>query len=108
MAQSNFKAILDSRKNQQSPAPASTRTKKKSALAGKKKTVTGAETQIIIPKAAGTEKPLAKSKDPDFIQGNFYIRKTTHAQVKIKLLQEGKDQDLSDLVEELLSKWLSK
>ena len=51
-------------------------------------------------------RPQAKRSDPDFIGFTTYIRKDTHRNVKIALLQEGKERELSELVEELLSKWL--
>jgi hypothetical protein len=101
MAQSNFKAIFENRnKPQGETAPPKRTTRNK---------IRGGVTQETKPPLTVTkgEKPLAKSKDPDFIQGNFYIRKTTHAQVKIKLLQQGEEKDLSDLVEELLTSWLA-
>ena len=108
MAPSNFKALFENRNLKQSPAPAKTRAKKKAEEPSKKKPAISVETKTVVSEMPETEKPLAKSKDPQFIQGNFYIRKTTHAQVKIKLLQDGGDKDLSDLVEELLTSWLAK
>ena len=108
MAPSNFKALFDNRNLKQSPAPAKTRAKKKAAEPSKKKPATITETKPVVSEMPETEKPLAKSKDPQFVQGNFYIRKTTHAQVKIKLLQAGGEKGLSDLVEELLISWLAK
>ena len=56
--------------------------------------------------AKQAERKTAKSKDPDFEQITAYIRKDTHQQTKIALLQEGKDQQFSQLVETLLAKWL--
>lgn len=52
------------------------------------------------------ERKTAKSKDPDFEQITAYIRKDTHQETKIALLQEGKGQQFSELVETLLAKWL--
>lgn len=49
-------------------------------------------------------KGLAKSADPAFTKFTTYIRKTTHLGVKTRLVS--KEKELSDLVEELLSKWL--
>ena len=112
MAQSNFKALFDNRKNQQSPAPSPTKPKKE-ATQKKAKTISAPPPSVAVVPVETKEviktkgKPLAKSKDPHFIQGNFYIRKNTHAKAKIKLLQEGDERDLSDLVEELLTSWLS-
>ena len=47
-----------------------------------------------------------KSADPAYMQAPFYIRKETHRQLKIKLLQTGDERDMSDVVEELLQGWL--
>jgi len=47
---------------------------------------------------------LAKSADPEYVKFTTYIRKTTHVGVKTRLVSRGKE--LSDLVEELMSKWL--
>jgi hypothetical protein len=49
-------------------------------------------------------KPLAKSSDPAYTKFTIYIKKTTHLGVKTRLVSKGKE--LSDLVEELLAKWL--
>jgi hypothetical protein len=51
-------------------------------------------------------RPTGKRSDPDFEQTTAYIRKDTHRNVKIALLEEGEEREYSELVEELLSKWL--
>jgi hypothetical protein len=51
-------------------------------------------------------RPTGKRSDPDFEQTTAYIRKDTHRQVKIALLQEGDGCEYSELVEELLTGWL--
>ena len=51
-------------------------------------------------------RPCGKRSDPDFEQVTAYIRKQTHQGVKIALLQEGKGQEFSELIEVLLAKWL--
>jgi hypothetical protein len=55
----------------------------------------------------GKEKPsrqLAKSADPAYMKFTTYIKKSTHLGVKTRLVS--KEKELSDLVEDLLSKWL--
>jgi hypothetical protein len=47
---------------------------------------------------------VGKRSDNDYKQVSAYIRKDTHQQVKIALLQE--EREFSELVEELLSGWL--
>lgn len=49
---------------------------------------------------------LGKRTDPAYEQVTAYIRKDTYKQVKIALIQEGEGQDFSQLVEQLLGKWL--
>ena len=46
----------------------------------------------------------SKSTDPEFMKFTTYVRKTTHRAVKTRLVSEGRE--LSDLVEELMFKWL--
>ena len=47
---------------------------------------------------------VGKRSDSDYRQVSAYIRKNTHREVKIALLQE--DREFSELVEELLRGWL--
>ena len=50
-------------------------------------------------------RPSGKRSHPDFEQITAYIRKDTHHAVKIGLLQNGR-KEFSELVEELLGRWL--
>ena len=65
-----------------------------------------APTVTAPPKKRGG-RPKGKRSDPNFEQVTAYIQKKTHQQVKIALLQNGKGQDFSELVDLLLSEWLS-
>jgi hypothetical protein len=61
--------------------------------------------------AAGAEsrkrgRPSGKRSDPDYVGFTTYIRKDTHHEVKLALLQEKEGRELSELVEELLTGWL--
>jgi hypothetical protein len=47
-----------------------------------------------------------KSSNPDYIQANVYIRKTTKRKVQIALLSKFPEIDMSDLAEQLFSEWL--
>jgi hypothetical protein len=51
-------------------------------------------------------RPSGKRSDPDYVGFTTYIRKDTHHEVKLALLQEKKGRELSELVEDLLSNWL--
>ncbi len=53
-------------------------------------------------------RPAAKRSDPDFVGLTTYVRRDTHKRAKIALLQEGNGKELSELVEELIYKWLEK
>lgn len=55
--------------------------------------------------AAGAGKRGGKSSDPDYVKLTSYIRRETHLKVKKRLLDEGKE--ISELVEELMGKWLA-
>jgi hypothetical protein len=47
-----------------------------------------------------------KRSNPEFTQTTAYIRKSTLSDVKVALIKEGQNRDYSELVEELLRKWL--
>jgi len=54
----------------------------------------------------GRGRPTGKRSDPEFEQVTSYVRKQTYADVKIELIKEGQKREFSELVEELLAKWL--
>ncbi|MDG3008471.1 hypothetical protein [Paludisphaera mucosa] len=51
-------------------------------------------------------RPSGKRSDSEFNQVTAYIRKDTHIGVQMLLLKEGKVRDFSELVEDLLAKWV--
>lgn len=51
-------------------------------------------------------RPPGKRSDPDFVQTTAYIRGDTYKAVRIALIEEDEGREYSELVEELLSKWL--
>ncbi len=53
-------------------------------------------------------KVSGKRQHPDFVGLTTYIRKDVHRKVKIALLVEGDNRELSELVDELLATWLKK
>ena len=61
----------------------------------------------IKPVEVKQSKNRGKRSNPDYEQVSAYIRKNTYRDVKIALLQQAESKDFSDLVEELLVKWLS-
>lgn len=62
------------------------------------------ETQLVNPPLKG--RPRGKRSDPDFTQITAYISKKTHQEVKLALLQEGNNREISQLIEQCLSGWL--
>ncbi len=53
-------------------------------------------------------RPAGKRSDPDYEQVTAYIRRDTYRATKIALLQQGNEQEFSELVEELLNEWLGR
>ena len=51
-------------------------------------------------------RPTGKRSDGEHVQVTAYIRQATHIEVKATLLRDRKGRDFSELVEELLAKWL--
>ena len=52
-------------------------------------------------------RPRGKRSNPDYEQVTAYIRRDTYTEVKIALLQQGEGQEFSELVEQMLTEWLS-
>ena len=52
------------------------------------------------------KRALGKRANSDFIQVTAYIRRDTHKAAKIALLQETKQREFSELVEDLISEWV--
>lgn len=61
-----------------------------------------------LPQNKKRGRPQAKRSDPNYLGFTTYIRRDTHLNAKIALLQEGKGRELSELVETLLTEWLTK
>ena len=60
------------------------------------------------PVAKKRGRPTAKRSDPNYLGFTTYIHRDVHRKVKLRLLENAEDQQLSELVEELLRKWLNK
>ena len=59
------------------------------------------------PEVAKRGRPKGKRSHPDYEQVTAYIRRETYRQTKITLLQQEEVQDFSELIEKLLTEWLS-
>jgi hypothetical protein len=98
-------------KDQSAPVsmvPHEAQAKPTTAKAGNKKTAK------LAPVPAGQtseekerEKISGKRQHPDYVGLTTYIRKDVHRRVKIALLVEGQNRELSELVDELLAAWLA-
>ena len=61
--------------------------------------------KVTEPPAQRKRKKTGKRSDPNYIQVGAYIPRTLNEDVKIKLVRH--DGDFSDLITELLEKWVS-
>jgi hypothetical protein len=61
---------------------------------------------VVVEESSEAPPRLAKSADPAYTKFTTYIRKSTHLEVKTRLVSM--EKELSDLVEELLTEWLEK
>jgi hypothetical protein len=52
-------------------------------------------------------RPAGKRTDPEFTQVTAWIRRDTHLRTKMQLLEAGGAQQFSELVESLLTDWLT-
>ena len=57
------------------------------------------------PKEIKTREKAGKNSNPDYVQISAYIRKDTRIQARRLLL--GSEEDLSDVIEKLLSEWIT-
>lgn len=101
---SKFAGLLSARKSEPDEAPAA-------EIAPAQ---TGSGIAPTAPNGGATRAPgrigrpaTGKRSNPDFEQTSLYLRKETHHAVKVALLQARDGRDVSDLVEELLIKWLA-
>jgi len=95
---SKFKSLLDTVKGRE-PAP-EPENQSQDSVAKQPLSV------VESPPEPKRGRPKGKRSDPDYEQVTAYIRKDTHASIKIALLQEGQKREFSHLVQELLDEWL--
>jgi len=92
---SKFDQILDAAKGRDKSSA------KKSSKASQRE-----DQQTEVPAKRRGRPATGKRNDPDYDQTTAYVRKATYKAVRIALLEEGEGREYSELVEELLSKWL--
>lgn len=76
------------------------------ASSAKKKAAKQEGARPQVEEKRGRGRPSGKRSDPNFVQTTAYIRGDTYKAVKIALIEEDQNKEYSELVEELLSKWL--
>ena len=64
-----------------------------------------ARTRAALPARRG--RPPGKRSSESHVQVTAYIRRDTHRAVKMALLKNDDERDFSELVDELLDKWLN-
>ena len=63
--------------------------------------------EVMTTQGATRGRPrTGKSSDPNYTQITAYISKQTHKDMKLALLLEGEEREISELIEELLLDWL--
>ena len=78
--------------------------KKNAQLVVSSKMDDSASREPLAPVGMRPSRQLAKRADPAYTKFTTYIKKSTHLGVKTRLVS--KQEELSDLVEDLLSSWL--
>lgn len=63
--------------------------------------------QISAAAAVPKVRKAGKRAAPDYVQVGVYIPKALHNRAKVALIQEGQDRDFSELVADLLSRYVS-
>lgn len=101
---SKFKSLLDTVKGRE-PEPEPEKPPQDSDV-NHKKPVVRQEPIVEAQPEPKRGRPKGKRSDPDYEQVTAYIRKDTHASIKIALLQEGQKREFSELVQELLEQWV--
>ncbi|MCI0755332.1 hypothetical protein [Teichococcus vastitatis] len=63
---------------------------------------------VLVEAGKGRGRPPGKRSDPDWAPRTILMRSKTHRRVSIMLLERDDGPDLSELVDQLLTNWLSK
>lgn len=106
---SNFKNILKAHKEAQEGPAEETPLPSPSVVEASPQALESLPAALPKPSVETLKKrgrPSGKRSDEAFVQAPAWIRRETHKQVKIALLNEEEGQEFSELVETLLTKWL--
>ncbi len=104
MSNNKFQRFFDARKEQgESEQPVET---PPAAAQAVEPQPTPAPDIPVTPKRIGRP-PGGKKSDPTYQQVTAYVRRATYQKTQVKLWQAGVKKDFSDLVEELLAKWVA-
>jgi hypothetical protein len=100
---SKFKDILKAAQDRDKEQPA----EKSVAKPAEKPEVKSDSAREGSPPPQKRGRPRGKRSHPDYEQVTAYIKKKTYKQTKIALLEQEEGENFSELVEKLLSEWLS-
>ena len=90
------------------PSKAALKVPQVAPATSKKSTVSTLPPHIAAPAGKRRGRPPAKRSDPNYLGFTTYIHRDVHRRVKMRLLENAEDQELSELVEALLRAWLSR
>lgn len=60
-----------------------------------------------VPLTRSVTKPAPKSKDPEWKGYSLFLKKETHAEMNFLLRRREPKEDMSDLVQRLVERWVS-
>jgi hypothetical protein len=83
------------------------RAKKKPRSVSKEPTPLSPEPEPLAAESKKMGRPRGKRSDPEYEQITAYIRKETHLDIKANLLRDSTKRDFSELIQDLLDKYLS-
>jgi hypothetical protein len=109
---SKFDKIFAARQEPPAKAPKTKASKAKGAKkvppTAKAKKPAASPAPRTTPEAKRRGRPPAKRSNPNYLGFTTYIHRDVHRKVKMRLLENAEDQELSELVEALLRAWLDK
>jgi hypothetical protein len=103
MSKNRFDGLKDVKALQKSDSTPMPEKETKASRNGSKRQETINQMDIETPRRG---RPLGKRTNKDFRQVTAYIGTETYKQTKMKLLANDSRQEFSELVDELLKKWL--
>jgi hypothetical protein len=104
---SKFKGILKAAQDREKEKPPEEPVEKSAEKPKEKAEVKSDSSIEPSPPPQKRGRPRGKRSNPDYEQVTAYIKKKTYKETKIALLEQEELENFSELVEKLLSEWLS-